>query len=268
MNLYEDQFSEKHHYPKVYAPSKILIIAFTARCGSHMLGHALHETNKFGFPLEYAHSANLREWEKRLKVYGIQKVIAELQSLRTSPNGVFGIKVHYSHIEQFGGFENLLHCFPNAYYILLSRKNVLKQAVSLSIASQTGVWISGQKPMSDDITYKFDEIDKCLRSIIRDNSSWRYKLAANGCNYIEMDFDHVLKNLAGTIEKIAEFVGCEIQQSDIPPNQVTTKQSNQVNLDWESKYLLDADKNMELFRNKHNTLSARIKRKIKQIIYE
>lgn len=267
MNLYEDQFSEDYHYPKVSKPAKILIIASTGRCGSHMLGHALHETKKFGFPLEYANFANLKEWEKRLNVDGIQQVIAKLKMLRTSPNGVFGIKIHYSQIEQFGNFESLLRYLPNAYYILLSRKNVLKQAVSLSIASQTGVWISGQKPINDNITYDFEEIDSCLRSIIRDNSSWRYTLSANGCNYIEMDFDHVRHDLPNSIKRIANFVGCEIDEADIPDTQITKKQSNEINKEWERKYLLEIDKNSELFNHKSNKISVRIKSKIKQLLY-
>ena len=41
MHLYEDQFSEEYDFPRLEKPTKILIIASTARCGSHMLEHAL-----------------------------------------------------------------------------------------------------------------------------------------------------------------------------------------------------------------------------------
>lgn len=242
MHLYEDQFSEKHDFPRVSAPSKVLIIASTGRCGSHMLGHALHKTNKFGFPLEYANPANLAEWKRQLRIDDFQEVMAEIQRRRTSPNGVFGIKLHYPHIKQFGGFENVVRCFPNAYYILLSRQDALKQAVSLSIASQTGVWITGQKPMNDNPKYDFSHIDKCLRDTILNNSSWRYILAASGCNYTEINFDYVRNNLVQSIEDIANYIDIDIDKSEIPNEQVTKKQSNQINVEWATRFSSEFNK--------------------------
>jgi len=266
MHLYEDQFSEEHDFPRVSAPSKVLIIASTRRCGSHMLGHALHKTNKFGFPLEYANPANLPEWKRRLRVEDFQEVIAEIQRRRTSPNGVFSIKLHYDHIKLFGGFANVVRRFPNAYYILLSRQDVLSQAVSLSIASQTGVWISGQKPVNDNPKYDFYHINKCLRDTILDNSSWRYTLAASGCNYIEMNFEYVRNNAIESIESIAGFIDIDIDKSEIPNDKVTKKQGNQKNEEWAKKFSSEFNKSTTLENVEHPTFLERIKRKVKRII--
>ena len=248
-HLYEDQFSESHDFPRVDKPSKILIIASTSRCGSHMLGHALHKTNSFGFPLEYANPVNLPEWQKRLGIENFHGLLTEIQQRRTSPNGVFGIKIHYDQIKQFGGFHHLMKCLPNAYYILLSRKDVLRQAVSFSIAHQTGVWISGQKPVNDNPKYSFKQINKCLRQTILDNSSWRYILAACGCNYIEMNFDYIRSNLAQSIEEIANFMDVKVNPEKIPKEQVTKKQSNEINTDWAMKFLFDFSGSDELLIN-------------------
>lgn len=266
MYLYEDQFSESHDYPRVDAPSKVLIIASTPRCGSHMLGHALHKTDSFGFPLEYANAANLTEWKRRLEIDDFQGIMAEIQRRRTSPNGVFGIKLHYPHIRQFGGFGNVVRCFPNAYYILLSRRDVLKQAVSLSIASQTGVWIAGQKAMNDNPQYDVDHIDGFLRDVILSNASWRYTLVANGCNYIEMDFDHVRHNLVQSIDNIAGFIGIEIDPSEIPLEPVTKKQADLRNEEWEKRFVSDFNISNELLRNTEPGIRKRIEGKIKRMV--
>jgi len=266
MHLYEDQFSENHDFPRVETPSKVLIIASTGRCGSHMLGHALYKTNRFGFPLEYANPANLAEWKRILKIDDLQGVMAEIQRKRTSPNGVFGIKIHYPHIKQFGGFDNLVKCFPNAYYILLSRNDVLKQAVSLSIASQTGVWISGQKPVSDNPKYDFDNIDECLRQTILNNSSWRYTLAASGSNYIEMDFDDVRHNLVQSIKNIASFIDIEIDTNEILNKQVTKRQGSHRNIEWETRFISDFNTSNELLGNLGPSFVKRIKRRVKRMI--
>jgi len=250
MHLYEDQFSEIHDFPRVDKPSKILIIASTERCGSHMLGHALHKTKSFGFPLEYTNPVNFAEWRKRLGIENFHDVLTEIQRRRTSPNGVFGAKIHYSNIKQLGGFNQLVKLFPNAYYILLSREDVLRQAVSLSIASQTGVWIAGQKPINDNPKYDFKHIDNCLRQTILLNSSWRYILASNGCNYIEMNFDDVFNNLAQSIEKIACFINVEVDPENMPKEQVTKKQGNDMNSDWAKKFISEHQLTDELLTYK------------------
>lgn len=246
MNLYDDQFSERHDFPEVEKPSKVLIIASTGRSGSHMLGHALHQTGCFGFPLEYANAANLEEWKKRLNKNDLYSVLEQIQRRRTSSNGVFGIKLHYPHLKQFGGMAGLMRTFPDAYYVLLSRNNILRQAVSLSIASQTGVWISGQKPVKTNPVYDYDHINRCLRETTLNNASWRYALAAGGCNYIEMDFDHVRHNISGAVKDIADFIGIEVEPERMPEEQVTKRQSASVNEEWITRFVSESNNTSEL----------------------
>lgn len=262
MQLYEDQFSESHDFPRMHEPSKILIIASTPRCGSHMLGHALHETSGFGFPLEYVNPVNLAEWRKRLGIVDLQRVLVEIQRRRTSPNGVFGIKIHYSHIKQFGGFHNLLKVFPEAFYILLSRSDLVMQAVSMSVARQTGAWISGQRPDTNDPEYDFDQINECLRRIIHDNACWRYVLAANGCKNIETSFEDVRNHLAQFVDALASFMKVEIDQSKIPQGQVTVKQGNEMNREWARKFTSEFDPAIELVPNNKTGLFSRIRGKL------
>ena len=214
-----------------------------------MLGHALYKTDSFGFPLEYAQVANLAEWQRRLGIRDFNAVLAEIQQRRTSPNGVFGIKIHYSHIKQFGGFREVMKCFPDAYYIRLSRKDVLRQAVSLSIARQTGVWISGQRPVNTEPKYSVPHINECLRTTILEDSSWRYVLASSGCRHIELDFDDVRNNLASSIRSIASFMGVTVPEEKIPKRPVTKTQSDGINARWMAQFISDCDGTDELLDN-------------------
>lgn len=229
-----------------------------------MLGHALQKTECFGFPLEYAHPGNLTEWKRRFGTNDFHAVMQELQQRRTSPNGVFGIKIHYPHIKQFGGFEKLKQAFPDAHYILLSRKDLLKQAVSLSVAHQTGVWITGQKPINEHPVYDFEDINRCLRQTILHNASWRYTLAANGCNFIEMDFDHVRHHLAESIERIAQFVGVTVEPGQLPQQHATKKQGNDRNKEWTARFVREFQASNELLGGAKPGLLAKIRRKLKR----
>lgn len=239
MALYNEQFSETLDFPRIDKPNKVLVIASTGRCGSHMLGHALHSTGCFGFPLEYTNPDNLREWKRRLNISDTEEVLSELQRRRTSENGVFGIKVHYPHLKVFGGIEGLLTCFDDPYFIMLSRKDVLKQAVSYAIAKQTGVWIAGQPAECETPVYDFQLIDTCLRQTIKNTAAWRYALATHGCRFIELNFDKVKHELTSTIKKIAEFLSVDVAEDKIPIKQITKRQGNDLNVEWERRFLAD-----------------------------
>ncbi len=234
-----EQFLAKHDFPPTDRPSKFLVIASTPRSGSHMLGHSLYKTGKFGFPLEYAHPANLAEWKRILGTKDIFDSLREIQKRRTSGNGVFGIKIFHAHIKEFGGFSNVMSTFPEARYVLLNRKNALRQAISFSIASQTGVWIDEHEPIGRDPEYDYDHINQRLRKVIRDNSSWRYLLAANGCDYIEVDFESARKNISGVIRRIADYMSVEIDGEEIPGQPVTKRRRSRLNDDWERRFLAD-----------------------------
>ncbi|MDK8464270.1 Stf0 family sulfotransferase [Marinobacter sp. SS13-12] len=267
MHLYKDQFSDSHDFPRQEGPDKMLVIASTPRCGSHMLGHTLHQTGAFGFPLEYANPANLREWKRRIATESTEGVIRELTKRRTSPNGVFGIKLHYTHIRVLGGFDRVQALFPEAYYVLLSRKGILKQAVSLAIARQTGVWIAGQQPKNNNPPqYRFEQIERCLREVILDNSSWRYTLAANGCNYIEMDFDSVRKNLGASVQTIADFMGVQIDDNQVQEEHATSRQGSSLNDQWVAQFVRDFEHSSSELVSSEPGLKRRVLRKFRKML--
>lgn len=267
MPLYKDQFSESHDFPRREGPDKTLVIASTPRCGSHMLGHTLHQTGYFGFPLEYANPENLKEWKRRIETESTECVIRELTQRRTSPNGVFGIKLHYTHINVLGGFDRVQALFPDAYYVLLSRKGILKQAVSLAIARQTGVWIAGQEPKNDNPPqYRFEQIERCLREVILDNASWRYTLAANGCHYIEMDFDSVRKNLGASVQTIADFMGVQLDGSQTQEEHVTSRQGSSLNDEWVAQFVRDFENSRRELISPDPELKRRLLTKVRKML--
>ncbi|MCW8840752.1 MAG: Stf0 family sulfotransferase [Gammaproteobacteria bacterium] len=257
MALYSEQFFEEHDFPPVDKPEKVLVVASTPRSGSHMLGHALYRTGVFGFPLEYANPANLKEWKRLLELDSLEMVIRELQHRRTSPNGVFGIKLHYSHIRKFGTFNNVISLFPQAHYVLLTRKSLVKQAVSLSIARQTGRWIHGQGDAKSEPRYDFEHIDKCLREISLDNAAWRYSLEAKGCSYMEVEYENLLADFGGAIRDIAEFMNVALDNVDVPELPVTKKQGGEMAEEWCRRFITQHD-GKSLFSTENKSFISRI----------
>lgn len=264
--LYQDQFLEKHDFPDSTLPTKTLVIASTPRCGSHMLGHLLHETRAFGFPLEYVNPRNLKKWKRLLELEDTEQVLERLKERRTSPNGVFGIKFHYSHLEMVGGIDNVLKNFPYPFFVLLTRNDPLRQAVSYSMARQTGVWIAGQEAVSTNPEYDFADIDHCLRENLRDNASWRYVLASRGCRYIHMNFEDVRSDPTNAVQRIADFMGVGLTPGQLPAQAATEKQSSNLNKEWTERYINDCQPGSQLLPTPSPGITTRIRRKLGRVL--
>ena len=245
MNLFLPQFSSDYNFPPYNEAPTCYAIASTPRSGSHMLGHILHSFKQFGYPLEYLHPKNLAKWKSSLGTSTTEETISALKKIRTSPNGLFGGKIHSEHVSKAGGFTELEKLFPRCKYILLTRSRVLDQAVSYEIASQTGVWISGQQSKSTTVSYDFHRIKKKLLSILRDNSNWRLLFSIFQAPHIEVSYESLLSNRESVLAAIAQFLDVNI--SSIPPAEKTTtqKQGGEINIEWVERFRLEAQRRQD-----------------------
>ena len=271
MNLLKEQFDTKYDFPEYNGNRIEYVIASTPRSGSHMLGHLLKETSLFGYPLEYFHQNHLPKWKQRFKTDDLEQTVKEIKRWRTSTNGVFGTKLHFEHTPSINGVRNLSYFFPNAKYIILSRKNIVKQAVSYALATQTGVWFEGVPPKADaKVEYDYDLIDSKLRNILTSTNSWRYTLATQALDYIELNYEDILQRIPEHVDIIGKFLGIKIPPNTIPSTPTTTKQSNPISKVWTERFIEDSKNRSAIFDPNYATtyqvlkiLFRKVKLKIK-----
>lgn len=237
--LYEDQFSERHDAECAVNPRASLVIASTPRSGSHMLGHLLRETGCFGFPLEYANPRNLEHWKASRGWHSDREALERLQHLRVSPQGIFSIKLHYTHARRLGGMRGLEGLFPSPSYVLLSRSDPLRQAVSYSMAQQTGSWI-GEIGGGTEPSYSYPDIRDRLIRVVEETAAWRLQLAAWGASFIELTDKAVGSDMRGAVQRIACLVGVEVPDTAIPSTLPTQRQSTELNDEWCARFVHDA----------------------------
>ncbi len=190
-----------------------------------MLGHAVAATQRMGVPYEYCHRANLAEWQKRLKSDDIHDTIRAIMQHRTTPNGIFSIKAHYSQTDTLGGAAAFMAAFPDARIVHIRRADVLRQAISFSIAMQTGVWINEQEPMSNKVRYDESMIDACLRDIATQNSRWTTAIREALLPNISVEYENVCRDLPGTLRKIAALLDIDLPDDALPAAAQTQTQS-------------------------------------------
>ncbi len=235
-----------HPYPEQFEPDMdmarfagrphMYLIASTPRCGSHFLGHALGATGDFGVPMEYLNPGSFPFWTKRLGTKSMPDLIAALVPLRTSTNGRFGLKAHWSQFEPhadrslfapYGGLERA---------IFLYRRDLLAQAISLMRAAQTRQYISGSEKQGPQ-RYFYDRIIRRAAGLRAQNVAWSAYLRERFDKpFITVVYEDLVANQATEFARVARFFDGDAAVAPTASER-TQRQSDGVSDDWRQRFL-------------------------------
>ena len=225
----------------------VYIIASTNRTGSYLLCEGLSATHIAGKPTE---SLYPEYYDKLcLPIYGhevdLTEAIQVLIRHDNTPNGVFGAKVHWDQVESIAclsGYEGpshtfLLKEFPSARYIYLTRRDTLAQAVSLSIAQQTGKWwlLKGEDPSRWHTAKPVFDAEKILaleQDLIRQNQAWEEFFQTEEIKPLRMEYETLVKNYRGEVGRTLDFLGLDPQIAQTIPDPQLQKQGTELNKQW------------------------------------
>ena len=230
-----DQFARELDYGAT-EHRKTFVIASTGRSGSHLVGRTLHASGAFGLPLEYLHPSHLALWGRRSGKSDAMEIVRDIIAHRTGPNGVFGIKIHNSHLRSFPDLQGLFALLGDTYAVHLVRDDLAAQAVSYSIAVQTGEWISGMSGNGREARYDEALILRCLREIIADNAAWSEFLARNSLPNRSIRLSEFQADIPSTVSSLAQSAGIAIDQAALPQTPATRKQGGSRNGEWTQRF--------------------------------
>lgn len=219
-----DRYTER---PSVY------VVASQPRSGSHYLAALLRQTGSAGVPLEYFHTAHWNRWVKRCHRSNPLSAFRLLCQVRTTPNGVFGVKAHWRQ------FEMLCHLrleseFFDARFVEITRHDTLGQAISLVIASQTGSWIGGQAAQSRP-EFSVPAIQSAISQILIERSGWDRFFAYTGIEPLRVSYERLVENPDETLCRVCEHIGA--QWTGVPGEEVTHVQRSQLSDEWRQRFL-------------------------------
>ena len=214
-------------------PRTSVIICTTPRTGSGLLCELLWKSGVVGRPNEWFGKGAVRRdrerWAAKTDRAYVERVLCE----GTTPNGVFGMKFHWSHWDRFrsmvGAFpvptrdgrpDHLGGVFPDIRYVWLRRRDKVRQAVSRFAQRQTGISKSGdEQRRSGDLAYSFDAIDHLVRILKDQDHSWREYFGHFG-RPIEITYeDDLEQEQTSVLERLAAELGWEIPM----PNRTTLR---------------------------------------------
>lgn len=234
------EMSAQRDFP-ISTPKKTYCIFSTQRSGSTLLSRALYDTGVAGDPIEYF---NPPVWAIGCQQFQNTKLdmfefVEKMKSRRTSPNGVFGIKTHYSQLLFAGktkaGQKSIQNFLSGMNFIIrIRRQDKVSQAVSNAIAVKTGVWSSEDpkfKMYADDLIEKnisnYD-VYHCLTSILEEEKQWDILINEYSLNTLDVWYEDLVANYNHEILKTLDYLEIDHPKSiTFPPIQ---KQGGQINI--------------------------------------
>jgi trehalose 2-sulfotransferase len=242
-------------------PSYCYLICCAERTGSTLLGDALIGTGIAGRPRAYFNRAahfNPRYQRILGDARDDDQYLDRVISVATTPNGVFGAKVHWQH------FLNLLarlerglpasedqppgsipgrlrERFPNLRYIWLTRQNTIARAISHYRAKKTGRWQTDSRWVTDDAggegepPFDFDAINAFVRAGEVEDAHWRKFFEEHRISSLALTYEDLILDVESTVRRVLEFLGISSEKLAIPP--LTSRpQSDNNSSQWEVRY--------------------------------
>jgi LPS sulfotransferase NodH len=200
------------------------VVSSTPRSGSGLLCRALAGTGVAGTPAEYFDKNRRTLLSRR---WGCDPALATyteaLQARRTSPGGVFGIKLHWQHVDALRaeslGYRHGEAPFdqPSSFldpllggtptYVRILRSDVNRQAISLWTAQRSEVWNRGallQGERSGRVPYSFEGIRRARARIMLGETHWERYFRFNGITPIEVVYEDLSANYEATVAALLE----------------------------------------------------------------
>jgi LPS sulfotransferase NodH len=207
---------------------KYLILG-SPRSGSTLVSRILFETKMAGDPLEFFNRYLLElECEiKGIKELTFDRFLDEMKLRRTSPNGVFGMQLHYPQLLMKFSSDNINNSmigFVRDFdkYIWLRRRNKLRQAISFVIAKTNGAWSSEDKKKIEKLEVEdisMIDILSALRFVSFNDFGWERLIHAAKLDVHEVWYEDLVTNYESVCSGIFNFlqINSNIEMVPRPP---------------------------------------------------
>ncbi len=175
----------------------------------------------------------------------------------TTPNGVFGAKVMYGYLADFisnlrliPGYRDLelpdllSTVFPNLRCIYITRRDKVRQAVSLWKAIQTGVWKVEENTLSEpspdfqapSLTFHFAAIEHLIEQIVADERAWHAYFEQGGIQPLTVVYEEWLASYEATIQNILTALQIGWPERWEPAHQRMKRQADALSEEWVQLY--------------------------------
>jgi LPS sulfotransferase NodH len=227
-------------------PINKYLICSSPRTGSTLLSAAFRQSGVAGYPTEYLHADAISTFRRRFpdRRLSVWDYLDFLESTRQTANGVFGFKAHFEHVvAQFSEDDErtkFLRRFDRI--ILVSRRDVLAQAISLYRANSTRVWNVGgaaeqQDALAKAVEFNPDEMYHYLVKVLEQEEGWNQLLRSVDVPIHELEFETITSRYRDTLASCALFLDIRELVEKVDDGPLLRQLSDHQNVAWARQYL-------------------------------
>lgn len=216
-------------------PRLTYMLATTPRTGSTLLALDLLRSGRMGAPLEYCNPRYIHQYAGRLGAVTLGGYLEALQRVRTSPNGIFGVKLMRAHYDLLRS-PSAEGRFTPDFVIRLQRRDRLAQAISLTRAMQTGSWVSGA-PQTMEAQFDFDAIHRSITYLQGQEEAWDRLLSGMDIPILDIAYEDFVEDSPSHLSSIFRLAGVtdgNLPIADIPELKVQRDHETEI---WYQRYL-------------------------------
>ena len=219
-------------------PRICYIIVSSPRSGSHLFSTLMAATDLAGHPEEHFnpwHMGDATDFFPDQLIYGAGHVQQQIEKSMT-PNGVFGTKAQFTQITNFVGLDQLENLFPTPLkYILVARRDIIRQGVSLSRASQTDAFDSQVEEVNPP-AYNYHHLWQCIREVRIQAKGWETFFQNRGIKPFRVVYEDLVKDRARFVRGALEFIGVSLPPDFQIPETHLKKQADSLSDEWVEKF--------------------------------
>ena len=226
--------SPEYDFPARREPYHAYVVASIPRSGSSLLCTGLWDTGVAGAPHEYFNPVHRRDFQRRWGPGSPDEYARMLLEHRSSPNGVFGLKIHYRQwrpqVNEAGADLDAL--FEPSAYVAITRRNRVAQAVSLEFARRTRAWTKAMESETAEPVYDAERLAEHVRAIRRWERGWDRFFSDRGIDPLRITYEALAADYPGTLRRalgflqVPEAAGIEILPPPLRP------QDDPANREW------------------------------------
>jgi LPS sulfotransferase NodH len=175
--------------------------------------------------------------DRLIRTAAVRPYLREQQRRTSSPNGVFAINLHWGHwrraTETWGLTADDIG--PERIWVWLTRRDLLLQAVSMSIAVQTDSW-QATKEAKKPAVYDAGLIAHWVTNFAAANRSWATWFDRQEISPILAPYEDVVADIAAHAQRVFTAIGVEVDSVPLPS---LKQQTTSRNAEWAEKFLAD-----------------------------
>ncbi len=222
-------------------PRVSYMICSQPRSGSSLLCEMLANTLHAGMPAEYFRPDRVAMLKRRWAVETFDGYLRALTERKTSPNGVFGLKVHWGQYPEAAGDRDPATLFaglaPAMRFITVRREDHVRQAVSWVRALQTGSWSTVLGPEQAPPVFDRDDIERKIGRLEKEEAAWDALFERHGISPFQLSYEQLVEAPEDATRTVLEFLGVKLPDGFRFDPPLMQRQADELSEEWVTRYL-------------------------------